>query len=110
MVIIKAHQIGIRKKETYLPWSIQEETLLKKLYPDNSFRDIASQIGRSVPAVGQRTHRLGLRKVSPVWSKKELNLLKRLYPSKTAEEISNRLNRSSGAVRQKIFRLGLRKR
>ena len=113
MVSIKARQIGIRKKETYHPpWSIQEETLLKKLYPDNSFLDIASQIGRTVSAVAVKAHELGLRKTDtyPIWSKKELNLLKKLYRSSTAQEVANQIGRTVQAVRLKIVKLGLKKR
>jgi hypothetical protein len=98
--------------ETPTPWSIEEESLLRKLFSDNSLRDIASQIGRSASAVANRAPKLGLRKEKPypVWSKKELNLLRKLYPSRMAQELADKTGRSVQAVRMRIVRLGLKKR
>ena len=63
-VCVKARSIGVRKAEHRLPWSKQEDALLKKLYPDqeNATADIAEQLGRSIYAIGVRAHRLGLKK------------------------------------------------
>jgi hypothetical protein len=109
--MIKASKIGFKRAGPDSPWSRQEKVLLKKLWRDNSVRDIASQIGRTVPAVANRAYRLGLRRKSnPVWSKRELNLLKKLYPSRTAQQIADQIGRTVGATRVRIFRLGLKKR
>jgi hypothetical protein len=60
----KARSIGIKKGEYRLPWSKQDDALLKKLYPDqeNTKAYIAEQLGRSHYAIGVRAHRLGLKK------------------------------------------------
>jgi len=86
----KTYRLGIKKVGTapVCVWSRQEEALLRKMYPDNSIRDIANQIGRTVQAAAKRASKLGLRK-SPVWSKRELNLLRKLYPSRTAQQIAD---------------------
>ena len=105
----RAHRIGIRKEKNHL-WSKQEVTLLKKMYPDNNKRDIASKLGRTVSAVVSRGCQLGLGKKTRVWSKRELNLLKKLYPSRTAQEIADQLGRPVQATRVRIFKLGLKKR
>lgn len=88
----KACSIGLRKVQEYPPWSSQEITLLKKLYPDNNLPVIANELGRNVLAVATKAHKLGLiRKEPRVWSAGELNLLKRLYPSRTAEQIADQI-------------------
>jgi len=56
----KASSIGLRKGIFHPTWSIQEESLLKKLYPTNTATDIAKRIGRSVRAVRGKAFRLGL--------------------------------------------------
>jgi hypothetical protein len=107
----KACNIGLKKVgiAPVCVWSRQEEALLRKLHPDNSIRDIANQLGRTVSKVAGKAHRLGLRK-SPVWSKRELNLLKKLYPSRTAQQIADKIGRSVQATRLRIHKLGLKKR
>jgi len=105
----KAGTIGL-KKEIYRRWSSQEITLLKKLYPDNNLRDIASELGRTVYAVASRLCNLRLSIKPRVWSKRELNLLKRLYPSRTAQQIADRIGRSAQATKMRIVKLGLKKR
>ena len=69
-------------------------------------------MGRSVQAIANRVHKLGIKKRKPytVWSRKELNLLKKLYPSRKAQEVADQIGRSIPAVRLKIFKLGLKKR
>lgn len=90
--------------------SNQEIALLKKLYPDNSSRDIANELRRTVSAAQQKVCKLGLRKSIRIWSEKELNLLKKLYPSRTAKEIADQIGRPVQATRLKIHELGLKKR
>ena len=104
--------IEVKKMEASTPWSKREENLLRKLFPDNSFREIANQIGRSIPSVSKKAHKLGFRKPKayPNWSKKELNLLKKLYPSRTAQEVADKTGRSVQAVRKRIVKLGLKKK
>ena len=97
------------KKKTRIAWSKDEVKLLKRLYPDNTARDIANELGRTVTAVRTKARKLGFAGKVRVWSKKELNLLKRLYPSKTARETAEQIGRSLRATRSKIHILGLRK-
>ena len=93
-------------------WSVQEKKLLKKLYPNNSTKDVANRVGRSITAVSMKAYTLGLRKLNQyrLWSKKELNLLKKLYPTRTAQQLADQLGRSVLAVRLRIVKLGLKKR
>jgi len=63
-VSAKARSVGVRKIERRVPWSKQEDALLKKLYlnEENPKADIAAQIGRSIYAIGVRAYRLGLKR------------------------------------------------
>jgi len=98
------------KNNSWVAWSEDEVKLLKKLYQNNSVKDIANQLGWTVRAVVNRAQRLGLGRSKPFWSKKELNLLRRLYPNRTAQQIADKIGRSLPATRLKIVRLGLKKR
>jgi len=98
------------RKSRPRPWSEGEVKLLKELYPNNSARDIANELGRTVAAARIKAHKLGICEQCNVWSKRELNLLKRLYPSRTAREIAEQIGRPVQATRMKIVLLGLRKR
>ncbi len=108
----KASKIGLKKAgiAPVCVWSRQEEALLRKLHPDNSIRDIANQIGRTVQAVAYKAQSLGLGKPKPVWSKKELNLLRKLYPSKTAKQIADQVGRTVQEKQLRIHRLGIKKK
>ena len=108
----KASRTGL-KKVGVAParfWSRQEETLLRKMYPDNSVSGIANQLGRTVPTVKEKAYSLGLRRANPIWSKKELTLLRKRYPSRTAQQIAEQVGRSVQATKVRIHRLGLKKR
>ena len=98
------------KKNARIAWTKDEVKLLKELYPDNSARDIANELGRTVTAVRVKAYKLGLCERRNVWSKKELNLVKRLYPSKTVQEVAEKIGKSVRATRRKILTLGLQKR
>ena len=106
----KANLMGLKKVGVAPAWSRQEEALLRKMYPDNSIRDIANHIGRTVLAVTSRAHKLGLRKMNPVWSNRELNLLGKLYPNRTTQQIADQVGRSVQATRLIIHKLGLKKK
>ena len=109
----KAHSIGVKKTKPYIPpWSKQEDTLLRKLYPDqeSTTANIAKQIGRSVSATVGRAHILGIRRQNSPWSKKEVALLRKLYLTHQDKEIAAKIGRSAGSVSIKRDRLGLRKR
>jgi len=68
-----AYLNGLKKVGTTPRWSRKEDAILKKLYPHNSLRDIANQLGRTVSAVTGRAHKLGISEPKRIWSKKELN-------------------------------------
>ncbi len=108
----KASLIGLKKvgKAPVRVWSRQEESLLRKMYPDNSVPSIASQFGRTVSMVEGKARKLGLRKAKfACWSKRELNLLRKLYPSKTAQQIADQIGRTVLATRLRIVKLGIQK-
>ena len=108
----KANLIGLKKvgRTPVCVWSREEVILLRKMYPDNSIRDIANQLSRTVSKVNYKVRKLRLRKANPVWSKKELNQLRKLYPSRTAQQIAGYIGRSVPATKTKIHRLGLKKK
>ena len=98
------------KKSGRRRWSEDEIKLLKKMYPDNSPKDIANKLARTVAAVVSKGCQLGLGKKPRLWLKRELNLLKKLYPNKMAKEIADQLGRPVKATEFRIFKLGLKKR
>ena len=88
------------------PWSIQEETLFRELYPTNTAKEIAKIIGRPASALCAKAFKLGLSD-GHVWSKKELDQITKLYPDKTAQEIADQIGRTVAAVRHRTYHLGL---
>ncbi|GAH88947.1 unnamed protein product, partial [marine sediment metagenome] len=58
----KAYRLGLKKADGLTRWSIREESLLRKLFPNNSARDVASRVGRTVRAVYMKAHELGPKK------------------------------------------------
>jgi hypothetical protein len=102
--------VAKKKKNSWVSWSEEELRLLKRLYRDNTMRDVAKQIGRSISAILRRTHKLGLRKKGPPWSKKEVALLRKLYLTHQDKEIAAKIGRSTGSVAIERARLGLKKR
>ena len=94
-------------------WTAKEVALLKELYPECPFGEIAKRLGRSVAAVKQRAYSLGLKRKSylqKLWKPEDIALLKKLYPECPFDEISKRLDRSVAAVNQRAYLLGLKRR
>jgi len=96
------------KKKTSIAWSKDEVKLLKRLYPRGKAGEIARRTGRSLAAVKQKAHRMGIKtREDRLWSAREIRQLKRLYPSENIQRIADKLGRSYGAITGKAYELGL---
>ena len=95
-------------------WTAKEVALLKELYPECPIGEIAKRLGRTVAAVENRAHYLGLKRKSyldKLWTAEELQLLRELYPTREdIQDIAERIGWSPRAVRGKADYLGLIKR
>jgi len=52
----------MERRESSGDWSRDEVKLLKKIFRNRSTREVAEQLGRSIPSVGAKASALGLRK------------------------------------------------
>ena len=92
-------------------WTAKEVALLKELYPECPFGEIAKRLGRSVAAVKQRAYSLGLKRKSyleKLWTTEELEMLREQYPScESTRELAKKIGRPWGSVRQIASNLGI---
>ena len=117
----KSLKLGLKKTDEYLAsigfvsepkkWTQDDIALVGKMYASKSVNEIAAELGRSVPTVRQRAHKMGLRKKEYLtWSLEEVRKLKSQFPDKTIKQIAVELGRSVNSVRQKAHRMELKKR
>jgi hypothetical protein len=92
-------------------WTAKEVALLKELYPECPFDEIAKRLGRTVASVKQRAHTLGLKRKSyldKLWTAEELQMLRELYPTcESTREVAEKIGRPWGSVRQIASNLGI---
>ena len=92
-------------------WTAKEVVLLKELYPECPFDEIAKRLGRSVNAVKQRAYSLGLKRKSyleKLWTAEELRMLREQYPvCESTRELAKKIGRPWGSVRQIASNLGI---
>jgi hypothetical protein len=94
-------------------WTAKEVALLKELYPECPIHEIAKKLGRTVGALENRAHQLGIKRKSyleKLWTAEELQLVSELYPTKDIQNIAERIGRSPSSVRAKTHDLGFSKR
>jgi hypothetical protein len=102
-------------------WTIEEDKLLKEIYPSNLKRDILEKINKPWLAILRRARRLCLhrdpalidqdRKIKGIrkdaWTLEEESLLKEIYPHNTKEFILSRFNRPWKGIFSRAKSLGL---
>jgi len=95
-------------------WTADENALLRELYPESPLPEIAKRLGRTVNAVKNRAHQLGIKRKNwcdRLWTAEELEMLRELYPTcKNKREVAEKIGRPWGSVRQIASNLGLSKR
>jgi len=95
-------------------WTAKEVALLKELYPECPVGEIAKKLGRTVGAVENRAHQLGIKRKSyldKLWTAEELQMIRELYPIyEDVQDIAERIGRSPSTVRVKANDLGFSKR
>jgi hypothetical protein len=94
-------------------WTAKEVAILKELYPECPVPEIAKKLDRTVGAVENRAHQLGVKRKSyldKLWTAVELQMIRELYPIyEDMQEVAKRIGRSAGTVRTKANDLGFRK-
>jgi hypothetical protein len=88
-------------------WRSWEDHHLVFAYRHVPTRTIATDLGRTLAAVKNRTHYLGLARRTARWNSYEDEFLRRHYQDFPASGISKRLGRSEGGVYNRAFYLGL---
>ena len=95
------------------PWSDDEIEILKKLYAEKPSEDLAEQLGRSLPAVRQRAHMLGLKRKIQYegrWTPDDIALLTELYPTCPLPEIAEKLGRTVASIKHRAYSLGVKRK
>ena len=103
------------KEERILPrpWSDDEIEILKELYAEKPSEELAEQLGRSLAAVRQRAHMLGLKRKIQYEERlrpEDIALLKELYPECPIPEIAKRLGRTVAAVKNRAHQLAINRK
>jgi len=94
-------------------WTAKDVALLKKLYPERPFDEIAKRLGRTVASAKTQAYLLGLKRksyVDKLWTAKEVALLKKLYPECPVGEIAKRLGRTVASVHTRAHLLGIKRK
>ena len=94
-------------------WTAKEVALLKELYPECPFDEIAKKLDRTVASAKTQAYLLGLKRksyVDKLWTAKEVALLKKLYPERPSPEIAKRLGRTVAAITGRASYLGLKRK
>ena len=105
--------MGKKRRIVGRPWTAEEISLLKELYPASPTDELAKRLGRSEAAVKHRAYSLGVKRQSwrdKLWTAEELEMLRTLYPNcKSTREIAKKIGRPWGSVRQIASNLGISK-
>ncbi len=91
------------------PWWPEEEKFLKTYYFSLGANEVARILQRTVWAVNQRAHRIGLSRTQKKrpWSRKDDRQLIRLIDIKPMSEIAELLGRTNSSVTRRVSLLGI---
>ena len=108
-VSIRAKRLGLISPRAAKPWTNEDLSQVKRLYPKVPVTRIAEIIGRNLHALHKfiRRSKLHVRQVH-TWSEDEDAILRKNYGPKTAEEISKMTGRTIAATRSRVVVLGLK--
>lgn len=93
-------------------WTKTQENLLKELYLNQSIsvKDIAKQLGKTVPAIKCRVVKLNLSRSKIFeWNNTQLEILKQNYPFVNTQQVADSIGCSIYQARNKAHELGLKK-
>ena len=94
-------------------WTAKEVALLKELYPECPFGEIAKRLGRTVAAITGKARYLGIKRKNwcdKLWTAEEIQLLSQLYPThEDIQDLAERIGRPPNGVRKKAYSIGLSK-
>ena len=91
------------------PWSDTEIDLLKELYLNTPYEEIAEQIGRTRNAVHMKARKLGLRKMD-FWTRDEDRVLRKEQIERGYGQIASILKRTGGSVKARAITLELERK
>ena len=95
------------------PWTKYEILYLREKYPDStiSIRQIAENMGRTIPMVQYQARKLGLKKtpVHKKWTPEKIKMLRKYYPDLQAKEVASKIDMSVSSIWNKAQELKLRK-
>lgn len=89
-------------------WTLEEEELLRELYPTADSSELERIFRRKLSAIIYKANSLNLKR-KRYWTEEEINTLVRLYPHTDTGELAKVLGRSVFSVRNKAARLNLAK-
>ena len=102
-----------KRKILAKPWTAEEISLLKELYPTSPINELAQRLGRTEASVKHRAYSLGVKRKNwcdRLWTAEEVKMLRDLYPNcKSTREIARKIGRPWGSVRQIASNLGISK-
>ena len=99
-----------RTRAARLPFSADEDRIVRENYGQLSVREIAGLIGRTEKAIYNYVSREGITKRDyREWTEDDLAELRELYEEMTAPQIALLLGRSADSVRQRVTRMDLGK-
>ncbi len=103
------HRLGLGRSKRMPPrneWTAKDDDFVSA-HPDMDAKDLAKELGRTVPSISHRLHKLGLRRQNR-WKPHEIKFL-RDHPGMEPGELAQHLDRGVAAIRMKRLKMGLPK-
>lgn len=93
------------------PWTIAEETRLRREFPYKTNAELARAFGRSQQALCVKASKMGLKKdhYGIVWTKLQLDTLRRFFPTMFNADLAKLIGVSQRTMSRKARELGLEK-
>jgi hypothetical protein len=92
-------------------WTVEQDALLRKLWPCAEMRNIRWLLRRTNSAIKNRAHQLRLRRYAnrKSYSAAERRILRKFFPHISTFKLANMLKRSACSVSGMAYKFGLRK-
>lgn len=104
----RANRLGLKKRENFQAWTLEEETNLRRWYQQLPVSEIARKLGRSRSSVLGKARMLGIQKqMAARYTPEEKQYLRDNYFKKTNRKLALDLGRSRGSVELQAKKLGM---
>ena len=112
-ILKKAEELSLEiKKESYKPWTIEEQNKLIELSKTKKISELVDEFGRTSVSIKSQAKKLGIAIINDRrnWTPEEYAILEKLVmiDRKSPREIAGILNRSEDSIIIKINRRGLK--